>query len=541
MLIIQDLSMAFGGRVLFTNVNLNLNPGKKYGLLGANGVGKSTFMKILAGIEVPSEGSVTSPKGTRKGWMRQDQYLNDKDRIVDAVIQGNQRLWQAMHEKQQLIDADDWTDEAVNKIAELEEIIAHEDGYEAESFASILLTGLGIAQERHEQPLATLSGGFKLRVLLAQTLFNNPDVLLLDEPTNHLDIGTIAWLEEYLRSQYTGTLLVISHDHDFLNRLCTNMLDVDYGEIREYHGNYDYFLKQKQEVITQKEHQLAHMQDHIARMRKFIERFRASANRSKQALSREKLLDRMELPDIEKSSRRAPTFDFQISNKSSKQVLKVHKLNKSFGENQVLFDVGFQMNRGDKIALVGPNGIGKSTLLKVLMGALKEDSGSYSWGESVKLSYFAQDHKDLLTQAQTAIEYIMGSVGGLPDMAYYGALGRALFDQDQMQSSIKTLSGGEAARLLFAKIMLEKSNVLVLDEPTNHLDLESREALSNKLKAYEGSIICVSHDRHFVGNFANRIIAMTPEGITDYKGTYQEFLDKFGHDYLSRNWVLKAR
>ena len=540
MIIIQDVSMAFGGRVLFTNVNVNLNPGKKYALLGANGVGKSTFMKILAGIEVPSEGTLTSPKGTRIGWMRQDQYLNDEDRIVDAVIQGNQRLWQAMQSKQILLEADDWNDESVNRIAELEDVIASEGGYEAESFASILLSGLGIAQERHEMPLSTLSGGFKLRVLLAQTLFNNPDVLLLDEPTNHLDIGTIAWLEDYLSNQYNGTLLVISHDHDFLNRLCTNMLDIDYGEIREYHGNYDYFVKKKQEVITQKEHQLAHMQEHVARMRKFIERFRASASRSKQALSREKLLDRMELPDIEKSSRRAPTFDFQFTTKSSKQLLKVSKIDKSFGENQVLFSVGFQLERQDKIALVGPNGIGKSTLLKVLMGLLRPDSGAVKWGESVKISYFAQDHKEVLTSQQTAIEYIMENVNGLPDMSYYGALGRALFDQDQMHSGIKTLSGGEAARLLFAKMMLEKSNILVLDEPTNHLDLESREALSKSLDSYEGSIICVSHDRHFVGNFANRIIAMTPEGVTDYKGTYIEFLDKFGHDYLNRNWVLKT-
>jgi ATPase subunit of ABC transporter with duplicated ATPase domains len=312
------------------------------------------------------------------------------------------------------------------------------------------------------------------------------------------------------------------------------MLDIDYGEIREYVGNYNYFVRKKLEVIAQKEHQLAHMQDHIAKMKKFIERFRASANRSKQALSREKLLDKMELPDIEKSSRRAPIFDFKQESKSSKQVVNVDKISKSFGNNKVLYDVAFQVNRGDKIALVGPNGIGKSTLLKIIMEKLTADDGTVKLGDTTNISYFAQDHKDLLNEPQTAINYIMNSVYGLPDVAYYGALGRALFDQDQMQGSIKTLSGGEAARLLFAKIMLEKTNTLVLDEPTNHLDLESREALAKSLDNYEGSIICVSHDRHFVSTFANRIIALTKEGVTDYKGTYQEFIDKFGLDYLSR-------
>ena len=537
MITINNLAMQYGARLLFTDVNLNLNANHRYGLVGSNGAGKSTFLKLIMKEEEPSNGEITAVRNARIGCLKQDQFVYENVPIIDAVIAGNKALWQAIQEKNKLLELEDLDDESGYRLGELEQIIFDNDGYVADIFAAELLVGLGIKEEFHYQPLSVLSGGYKLRVLLAQSLFNNPDVLLLDEPTNHLDIISIYWLENYLKEKFKGALLFISHDVMFLNNVSTHILDIDYGEISQYTGNYDKFASQKQQIVEHKMHEVNYLEKKLAKMQEFVNKFRAGT-RSKQASSREKQMDRIELPDIQKSSRVSPYFNFKQKRPSGKHVLKVEALAKSYGEQPILNKVNFSIGRGEKVVVIGANGIGKSTLLKILLGKIKADMGEYEWGYESQISYFAQDHHELLNESTSVINWLSSQAVNELTGTIRSVLGQVLFRQDEVNKNILHLSGGEGARLLLAKIILEEGNVLVLDEPTNHLDIESKETLKQALINYEGTLILVTHDRDFATDIANRIIALTTKGVVDFKGTYQEYLARHSNDYLNSNWVV---
>lgn len=537
MLVIDNLSMGFGSRILFTEVSLNLNPGKRYGLVGANGAGKSTFLKVVLGDEEPSFGVINTKKGSRIGAMKQDQYLYDNEQIILTVIAGKEELYKAMKQKEELLSKDSLTDDEGMMLAEMEHVIIDNDGYTAEIEAAKILEGLGIGEDKYYLPMSSLSGGYKLRVLLAQSLFNNPDILLLDEPTNHLDIQTIFWLEQYLIDNYKGILIFISHDVSFLNNLSTHILDVDYGEVRAYTGNYDKFIEQKIEVEDQKKKEASSIQKTVDKLQIIADKFRAGT-RSRQSKSIEKRIDKIELPDLLKSSRIAPNFAFNQSRNSGKLVLKADKISKSFNDKNILNKISFDLMRGERLLVMGQNGIGKSTLLKILMGKLPQSDGAYEWGHETKISYFAQDHHEEINDKCSIIDWLQDRFPHETNQSLRACLGRVLFSSDEVNKNVNSVSGGEAARLLIAKIMLEKSSVLVLDEPTNHMDIETKDALANALNAFEGSIVFVSHDRDFSRKIANRVLAMSKEKFIDYKGNYNEFISKFGMDYLNNEWVL---
>lgn len=537
MITINNLAMQYGARLLFTDVNLNLNSNYRYGLVGSNGAGKSTFFKLIMKEEEPSNGEVVAVRNARIGCLKQDQFVYENTPIIDAVIAGNKALWQAMQEKNKLLELEELDDESGYRLGDIEQIIIDNDGYIAYIFAAELLVGLGIKEEFHYQPLSVLSGGYKLRVLLAQSLFNNPDVLLLDEPTNHLDIISIYWLENYLKEKFKGALLFISHDVMFLNNVSTHILDIDYGEISQYTGNYDKFVSQKQQIIEHKMHEVNYLEKKLAKMQEFVNKFRAGT-RSKQASSREKQMDRIELPDIQKSSRVSPHFNFKQKRPSGKHVLKVGAIAKSYGEQLILNKVNFSIDRGEKVVVIGANGIGKSTLLKILLGKIKAGMGDYEWGYESQISYFAQDHHELLNESVSVVNWLSRQAENELTGTIRSILGQVLFHQDEVNKNILHLSGGEGARLLLAKIILEEGNVLVLDEPTNHLDIESKETLKQALVNYEGTLILVTHDRDFATDIATRVIALTVKGVVDFKGTYQEYLARHSNDYLNSNWVV---
>lgn len=534
MITINNLTFLFGAKLLFAEVNLILNKGNRYGLVGANGAGKSTFLKLLAKEEEPSSGEINVAKRSKIGWLKQDQFKYENVSIINTVIAGKQELWQAICEKEEILSHDSLSDEMGYRIGDLEQIIIDNDGYNAEYFASELLIGLGIKEEYHNQPLSMLSGGYKLRVLLAQSLFENPDILLLDEPTNHLDIDSIYWLENYLKQEFNGLLIFISHDLAFLNNVSTHILDIDYGEIIQYTGNYKSFETQKQAVMEQKLKDLQFAEKKIAHMKVFIEKFRASASRSKQALSREKLIDKIELPDIKKSSRVSPNFNFNQSRPSGKLALKVNGIHKSFGEKKILNNINFSLMRGEKVIIIGPNGIGKSSLLKIIMKSLQPDSGSFELGHEVKPSYFAQDHHELLNESMPAYAWLEEHFPEETHNKIRSIMGQILFSQDEANKNILQASGGEGARLLLGKIMLERGNLLILDEPTNHLDIEAKNALKEALVNFPGSLLMVTHDRDFASGIASRIIAITPRRVIDFRGTYDEYLKEHGQDYFSK-------
>ena len=534
MITINNLSYLIGAKLLFTGVNLILNPGFRYGLVGANGAGKSTFLKLLAKEEEPSDGEVNVAKRSTIGWLKQDQFRYENTSIINTVIAGNKELWQAICEKEEALAKDICDDATGYRLGELEQIILDNDGYSAEYIASELLIGLGIKEEYHYQPLSVLSGGYKLRVLLAQSLFDNPDILLLDEPTNHLDIVSIYWLENYLKDRFKGVLIFISHDVSFVNNLATHILDIDYGEIIQYTGNYNSFAEQKKLIMEQKLQEQKFLDKKIATMRVFVEKFRASASRSKQALSREKLIDKIEMPDIKISSRISPKFNFVQKRPSGKLALNVKDIGKSFKEAKILNKVSFSVSRGDKVIIIGPNGIGKSTLLKILLNKIPADTGNFEWGHEAQRSYFAQDHHELLNKSSTIYDWLCDQLPSETTSRLRNALGNVLFKQDEVYKDILNISGGEGARLLLAKIMVEEGNVLILDEPTNHLDIEAKEALKEALIKFPGTLLMVTHDRDFATNIATRIIAITEKQIIDYKGTYNEYLEKYAQDYFKK-------
>lgn len=533
MITVANLGKSFGAQDLFRGVSLQLDPGRRYGLVGANGSGKTTFLKILAGELDPDEGSVSVPRRARLGVLEQDHFRYEADPILDVVMMGNRELWRAIRAKAEVLAAPPEAFDA-ERFAAAEELVQHHDGYTAESRAGEILEGLGIPAAVHRQALSTLSGGFKLRVLLAQVLASAPDALLLDEPTNHLDILSIRWLEKFLTG-FAGPTVVISHDHRFLDNVVTHILDVDYETITLYPGDYTAFQSAKNEERGRREAEIARQEAEIARHQAFADRFRAKATKARQAQSRLKQIERIEIEPLPRSSRRYPAFRFEPRRQSGKVALTLDGVGKSFGGRSVLEGVSLEVRRGDSLAVIGPNGIGKSTLLKIAVGRLEPDAGRAVWGYEAHPGYFAQDHREQLDGAgKSAEEWLWEACAGQGIGFVRAQLGRVLFSGDEALKAVGKLSGGEAARLLFARLAVERPNVLVLDEPTNHLDLEGIEALVEALKAFEGTLVFVSHDRWFVAELADRILEITPVGIRDFQGSYEAYVERCGDDHLDR-------
>ncbi|MEX2284337.1 MAG: ABC-F family ATP-binding cassette domain-containing protein [Gemmatimonadota bacterium] len=541
MISISGLGKTYGDRTLFADASLQLNAGERYGLVGANGSGKTTLLNILSGHDEPSAGSVSIPNRLRLGVLRQDQFLYEDELIINVALMGNLELWQALVEHDQLLhNAHGHFDSARYTI--VEEIIARHDGYTAESRAATILEGLGLPAAVHRQPLSTLSGGFKLRVLLAQVLASAPDVLLLDEPTNHLDILSIRWLEVFIR-EFAGPVVVISHDHQFLDGLATHILDVDYQQVTLYHGNYTKFVAAKQDERERREKEIAGQKREIAQTMEFVERFKAKASKARQAQSKLLMVERKQeqMQELPTSSRRYPKFRLQEQRHSGRDVLKLSGISKSYSDKQVLHGVDLVVKRGDRLAIMGPNGIGKSTLLKIAMNEVAPDAGAVEWGYETYSGYFAQDHHETLeTQNLTTEQWVTQFCPDRGIGFVRGELALMLFTGDDPKKQLSALSGGEAARLVFARLAIEKPNVLVLDEPTNHLDLESIEALVEGLKSYPGTLIFVSHDRWFINQLATRIVDIEATGVVDYQGTYDEYVAFCGSDHLDAEKVALA-
>ena len=543
MISISNLEKSFGDRTLFSGASFQLNAGERYGLVGANGSGKTTFLDIASGQLEASQGTVSIPKRLRLGVLRQDQFLYEDEEILAVAMMGNPELWEAMVEKETLLaKAEEYFD--ADRFSELEETVQRHDGYTAEARATKILEGLGLPSHIHGDPLSTLSGGFKLRVLLAQVLAGAPDVLLLDEPTNHLDILSIRWLEMFLRD-FAGPVVVISHDHRFLDNVCTHILDIDYQSVLRYHGDYTTFLQSKQAERERREKGIVAREREIAHHQKFVDRFRAKASKARQAQSRVRMIEKKgeALIELAPSSRRYPTFRFEQVRDSGRDVLKLKGVKKAFGDNHVLHGVDLLVQRGERLAIMGPNGIGKSTLLKIVMGELEADQGEVEWGYETHPAYFAQDHRDRFDPPHNTAEGWVWDSCSDRDIGYVRArMALMLFSGDDSKKRLSALSGGEAARLVFTRLSIARPNVLVLDEPTNHLDLESIEALVEGLKAFPGTLILVSHDRWFVSRLATRIVEIKPEEVRDYHGTYEEYVHFCGDDHLDADRViLKAK
>ena len=531
MITATDLGKDFGAQTLFRGASFQLNPGARYGLVGANGSGKTTLLRILAGEEEPSQGAISRPRKLRLGVLEQDHYRYEELPILEVVMMGHEALWQALTEKDAILEraGDDFDGE---RYAELEDVILSLDGYAFEARCGEILEGLGIATESHRQPLSTLSGGFKLRVLLARVLASDPGCLLLDEPTNHLDIVSIRWLEKFL-VDYRGCAVVISHDHRFLDNVCDHILDVDYETITLYTGNFTAFTEAKRADRERKEAEIAKREKQIADHQAFVDRFRAKATKARQAQSKVKQIEKLAVEPLPRSSRRYPTFGFRQARPSGKQALTIEGISKSFGSKRVLNRVSLNLRRGDRLAVIGPNGIGKSTLLKIVMGRLDADEGRVEWGHQVAPGYFAQDHRELLAESSGTVEGWLAAASPGRSVGWVrNQLGKVLFSGDEVAKKLASLSGGEAARLIFARLSVEQPNVLVLDEPTNHLDLEAIEALVDALQAYDGTLVFVAHDRWFVSRLATRILEITTDGLNDYPGTYDDYLAACGDDHL---------
>jgi ATPase subunit of ABC transporter with duplicated ATPase domains len=543
MISITNLEKTYGDRTLFADVSAQLNGGQRYGLVGANGSGKTTLLSILTGDLEPSAGEVALARRLRLGVLRQDQFLYEEEKVLHVALMGHQDLWEVMVEKEKLL-ANAETHFDADRFSELEDLVQSFDGYTAEARAAMILEGLGLPADIHHDPLSTLSGGFKLRVLLAQVLAGAPDVLLLDEPTNHLDILSIRWLETFLRD-FVGPVVVISHDHRFLDNVCTDILDVDYATVTEYKGNYSAFIAAKLRERERRDKDITKRESEIAHHQKFVDRFRAKASKARQAQSKVRMIEKKAdaLVALPPTSRRYPHFKFRQKRDSGRDVLKITGIKKAFDDNEVLHGVDLLVQRGDRLAIMGPNGIGKSTLLKIIMDDLAPDEGTVKWGYETHPGYFAQDHKEQFDRPKRTAETWIWEF--CPDQTIgfvRGNLAMMLFSGDDVEKRLESLSGGEAARLVFSKLAIAQPNVLVLDEPTNHLDLESIEALVEGLKAFDGTLILVSHDRWFVGQLATRIVEIKPNEVRDYQGTYEAYVHFCGDDHLdSDRVVLKAK
>ncbi len=524
MITTNNLSLQFGKRVLYKDVNLKFTPGNCYGIIGANGAGKSTFLKLLSGELEPTGGTVEVTPGERLAVLKQDHYAFDQYQVLRTVMMGHPRLVEIMDEKDALYAKPDFSDEDGMKASELEAEFAEMNGWDAESDAAKLLNGLGIPDEKHELMMSELTAKEKVRVLLAQALFGNPDILLLDEPTNHLDVASINWLENFL-ADFPNTVIVVSHDRHFLNQVCTYICDVDFGEIRLYAGNYDFWYQSSQLALQLQKEQNKKAEEKIKELQNFIARFAANAAKSKQATSRKKLLDKIKVEDIKPSSRRYPYIAFTPDREAGDQLLMVDGISKTVDGEPVLKNVSFTLKKGDKVAFVGPNTLGKTMLFKILMGEEEPDTGSFKWGITTTQAYLPSDNSSYFDDVDLNLVDWLRQYSKDPDETFVrGFLGRMLFSGEESQKKAKVLSGGERVRCMLSRMMLSGANVLLLDEPTNHLDLESITALNNGLIAFPGTALFASHDHQFVQTIANRIIDITPDGVVDRVTTYDEFL-----------------
>lgn len=519
------VTLRYGKRALFEDVNIKFTPGNCYGLIGANGAGKSTFLKILSGEVEQTNGQVNITPGDRLSVLKQDHYAYEEFKVLDTVIMGHERLYSIMKEKDALYAKADFTEEDGMRAGELEGEFAELDGWEAESNAGEMLIGLGITRDLHDKMMSELDGNQKVRVLLAQALFGSPNILLLDEPTNHLDLESINWLESFLMD-YEGTVIVVSHDRHFLNKVCTHIADIDFGKIQLYSGNYDFWYQSSQLAQTMMRDQNKKKEEKIKELQAFIQRFSANASKSKQATSRKKMLDKITLDDIRPSNRKYPFINFKPEREAGKQLLMIEGLTKSVEGEKVFENLHLVVNKGDKIALVGPNGLAKTTLMQVLMGEVEPEAGTFSWGVTTTQAYFPKDNSAYFDGVEDSLVDWLRQYSKDQDETFLrGFLGRMLFSGEEALKKASVLSGGEKVRCMLSKMMMSGANVLLLDEPTNHLDLESITALNNGLTDFDGTMLFTSHDHQFIETIANRIIEITPNGIIDRVCTYDEYLE----------------
>ncbi|MDP9108430.1 MAG: ABC-F family ATPase [Pseudomonadota bacterium] len=531
MLSTANITMQFGPKPLFENISVKFGDGNRYGLIGANGCGKSTFMKILGRDLEPSAGTVMLDTNERLGKLRQDQFAFEEMRVLDVVMMGHTEMWAAMSERDAIYANPEATDDDYMKAADLEARFAEYDGYTAEARAGELLLGVGVSIEQHQGPMSNVAPGWKLRVLLAQALFSNPDILLLDEPTNNLDINTIRWLEDVL-NQRNSTMIIISHDRHFLNQVCTHMADMDYGTLKVYPGNYDDYMLASSQARAQQLSLNAKAKDKVAELQDFVRRFSANKSKARQATSRAKMIEKIKVEDIKPSSRANPFVRFDGEKKLHRQAVEVQSLTKAY--DRVLFkNFSIMVEAGERIAIIGANGAGKTTLLRCMGGSsicgLQADSGTIKWAEHANVGYMPQDPTEDFATDKTLTEWIdQWTKEGDDDQAVRSILGRLLFGGDDVKKPVKVLSGGEKGRMMYGKLMLGRHNVLLMDEPTNHMDMESIESLNIALEKYAGTLIFVSHDREFVSSLATRILEVKESEIVDFQGNYEDYLSSQG-------------
>ncbi|HDR7516346.1 ATP-binding cassette domain-containing protein [Bacillus mobilis] len=526
MITVSNVSLRFADRKLFEDVNIKFTPGNCYGLIGANGAGKSTFLKILSGEIEASTGDIHITPGERLAVLKQNHFEYEEFPVLETVIMGHTQLYKVMQEKNAIYMKEDFSDEDGMRAAELEGEFAELNGWEAESEAAILLKGLGIGEDLHDKKLSELTGAEKVKVLLAQALFGKPDILLLDEPTNHLDLKAIQWLENFLMN-FENTVIVVSHDRHFLNKVCTHMADLDFGKIQLYVGNYDFWYESSQLALKLTQDANKKKEEKVKELQNFIARFSSNASKAKQATSRKKLLDKITLDDIRPSSRRYPFVGFTPEREIGNDLLTVEGLSKTIDGEKVLDNVYFTLNKGDKVAFIGRNDIAMTTLFKILMGEMEPDSGSFKWGVTTSQSYFPRDNSKYFENSDSNLVDWLRQFSPQDESESFlrGFLGRMLFSGEEVKKNVSVLSGGEKVRCMLSKMMLSGANVITLDDPTNHLDLESITALNNGLIAFKGTMLFTSHDHQFVQTIANRIIEVTPNGVIDKEATYDEYLE----------------
>ena len=529
MIVASGIAMQFGAKPLFSNVSVKFGGGNRYGLIGANGCGKSTFMKILAGELEPSAGTVSIDANERVGRLRQDQFAYESERVLDVVLMGHAEMWAAMRERDAIYADPNAGEAEFLRAAELEAKYAEYGGYTSEARAGELLLGLGVPSEQHGGPMSAVAPGWKLRVLLAQALFGDPDILLLDEPTNNLDIHSIRWLEEVLNAR-SSTMVIISHDRHFLSSVCTHMADVDYGGIKVYPGNYDDYMEASALAKQQQENANARARDRIADLEEFVRRFRAHKAKARQATSRMKQIEKLKVEDVKPSSRQYPFIRFLVDPKEKlhRLAVEVKHFSKSWGENNLFRNLDLSIEAGEKVAIIGPNGIGKTTLLRCLAGDLAPDAGAAKWAEKARLGYWPQDPADEFKDDEPLADWLGRwrlKERSQDELIVRATLGQLLFSGDDQKKSVKVISGGEVQRMLIGRLVLQMPNVMLLDEPTNHLDMESIESLNGALEKYAGTLVFVSHDREFVSSLATRVIELKPGGeVVDFRGGYEDYL-----------------
>lgn len=526
MIITSNVSLGYGGRKLFDNVNITFTHGNCYGLIGANGAGKSTFLQILSGDLEPNTGEVIITPGERLAVLRQDHFAFDQCEVLTTVIMGHTRLYSIMEEKEGLYAKENFTDADGIRSSELEGEFAELNGWDAEYEAAVLLSGLGIPESLHQKKMHELKGNEKVKVLLAQALFGHPNILILDEPTNHLDIKSIVWLVDFLHN-FEGIVIVVSHDRHFLNQVCTHIADIDFGKIQIFVGNYDFWYESSQLIQQMSRDKNKRMEEKANDLKEFIKRFSANASKSKQATSRKKQLEKLTLEDIQPSSRKYPFVGFKPEREAGNDLLTVDSLSKTLNGKKVLDNISFTVSKSDKIAFVGQDETAKTTLFRILMGELDADSGTYKWGVTTSQSYFPKDNSHYFNDVElNLIDWLRQFSTDLTETFIRSILGRMLFSGEEALKEVSVLSGGEKVRLIFTRMMLSSANVLILDEPTNHLDLESITAVNNGLISFSGTVLFSSHDHQFIQTIANRIIEITPNGLIDMQLTYDEYLDK---------------